>query len=152
MNIAILCGRIAHTPELKATPSGAKVATCSLATNNVYYNDKKEKVETTDWHNLVAWNRTAETMAQYLKGGDQIMVHGRITTRSYDDKNGGPKRYRTEIVVERFEFGARNMNRDDRQDQGRDDDGFNQTQDIQGQGYDGELNTPSEVNVDDIPF
>lgn len=144
MNIAILCGRLAHTPELKATPSGAKVATASLATNNVYYNDQKEKVETTDWHNLVAWNKTAETMAQYLKGGDQIMVHGRIVTRSWEDKDGGAKRYRTEIIVERFEFGAKNMKRDDRQDDG----GANDF---------GEFDEPTvdvgdEVNPDDIPF
>lgn len=153
MNIAILCGRLAHTPELKALPSGQKVATMSLATNYFYKDQAGQNQQGTDWHNLVAWGRTAENMAQYLKGGDQITVHGSIKTRSYDDKNGGPKRYRTEINIERFEFGAKNMNRDDRRDEGRDDDGYNQ--DVQGQGYDGPINTPSDngdINVDDIPF
>jgi len=148
MNIAILCGRIAHTPELKATPSGAKVATASLATNNVYYNDKKEKVESTDWHNLVAWNKTAETMAQYLKGGDQIIVHGRIVTRSWEDKDCGAKRYRTEIIVERFEFGAKNMSRDDRQESPNDTGNQEQKHaDIDTIEYPEE-----DINPDDIPF
>lgn len=146
MNKAILFGRLAHTPELKATPSGAKVATASLATNHVYYDKNKQKVEETDWHNLVIWGQTAETMAQWCKGGDQILVHGRIVTRSWEDKDGGPKRYRTEIIVERFEFGAKNMNRDDRQEAPAD------KPEAQGGHPDLPEYPEEDINPEDIPF
>ncbi len=144
MNLVILVGRLAHTPELKALPSGLKVMNASLATNYFYKDKSDQKQEGTDWHNLVAYGKTAETMAQYLKGGDQIIVHGSLKTKSWDDKDGGAKRYRTEVNVERFEFGAKNMKRDDRQD-----------------GYDNQENGDTEpsvdypsddINPDDIPF
>lgn len=166
MNLAILCGRLAHTPELKATPTGAKVVTASLATNHVYYNDKKEKIESTEWHNLVAWNKTAETMAQYLKGGDQIMVHGRIVTRSWEDKDG-VKKYRTEIIIEKFEFGSKNMSRDDRgqtsapkktstrsqQDEVWDSMGTDKTPRKKVEQYNDSIDYPDEdINAEDIPF
>lgn len=131
MNLVILVGRLAHTPELKALPSGLKVMNASLATNYFYKDKSDQKQEGTDWHNLVAYGKTAETMAQYLKGGDQIIVHGSLKTKSWDDKDGGAKRYRTEVNVERFEFGAKNMKRDDRQD-----------------GYDNQENGDTEPSVD----
>lgn len=141
MNLVILVGRLAHTPELKALPSGLKVMNASLATNYFYKDKSDQKQEGTDWHNLVAYGKTAETMAQYLKGGDQIIVHGSLKTKSWDDKDGGAKRYRTEVNVERFEFGAKNMKRDDRQ--GDQDSNENES----GTDYPDE-----DINPDDIPF
>lgn len=149
MNIAIVVGRLAHTPELKALPSGQKVANCSLATNYVYKKDNGEKVEGTDWHNITAYGKTAETMAQYLKGGDQIIVHGSMKTRSWEDKDGGAKRFKTEIVVERFEFGAKNMKRDDRQST---DDQFNQIGKTDADSSDTIEYPEEDINLEDIPF
>ena len=145
MNLAILVGRLVHTPELKALPSGVKVANMSLATNYFYTKDGGEKVEGADWHNLTAYGKTAETMAQYLKGGDQIIVHGSIKTRSWDDKDGGAKRYRTEINVERFEFGAKNMKRDDRQHE-------DQSAPTDADAPDTVEYPEDDINPEDIPF
>lgn len=152
MNIAIVVGRLAHTPELKALPSGQKVANCSIATNYVYKKDNGEKVEGTDWHNITAYGKTAETMAQWLKGGDQVIVHGSMKTRSWDDKDGGAKRYRTEIVVDRFEFGAKNMKRDDRNGSQSDDDKFNQFGKTDADATDTIEYPEEDINLEDIPF
>lgn len=150
MNIAILVGRLAHTPELKALPSGSKVANASLATNYFYKDKNDQKQEGTDWHNLVAYGKTAETMAQWLKGGDQVIIHGAIKTRTWDGEDG-KKRYRTEILVERFEFGAKNMKRDDRQEHPKDD--GDQSDDREPSRKSDGIEYPEEdINPEDIPF
>lgn len=113
MNKAIIAGRLAHTPELKALPSGVMVMNASVATNYVYYDKDKQKQEVTDWHQIVAYGKTAENIAKYFMGGDQIIIEGRMTTRSWEVEGEKGKRYRTEIMVERFDFGAKS-NRDDR--------------------------------------
>lgn len=145
MNLAILVGRLAHTPELKALPSGSKVANASLATNYFYKSKDGESQEGTDWHNLVAYGKTAETMAQYLKGGDQIIVHGSMKTRSWEVEGEKGKRYKTEIIVERFEFGSKNMKRDDRQG------GKDENQDHDWDAVD-RANESDDVDLEDIPF
>jgi len=94
-----LIGRVGNNPEVKTFDNGNKVVSCSLATNEVYYNDKKEKVETTQWHNLVAWGKAADIFEKYVEKGKEIAVSGKLTYRSYDDKDG-VKRYITEIVVD----------------------------------------------------
>lgn len=149
MNLAIIVGRLAHTPEIKALPSGQKVANASVATNYFYKGKNDEKVEGTDWHNIVAYGKTAETMAQWLKGGDQVIIHGAIKTRSWEDKDGGAKRYRTEILVDRFEFGAKNLKRDDRQEHPQD----SGDQTAHAPKQDDGVEYPTEdINPDDIPF
>ena len=158
MNIAIIAGRLGHSPELKSTPTGLSVTTMGVATSYYFKNKSGENEEVTDWHNVVAYGRTAETMAQYLKGGDQVIIHGKMKTRSYEDKNGGPMRYRTEIIVERFEFGAKS-NRDDRVESAprkKKDDKDWDKQLYEGKGLQPKLETieypEDDINVDDIPF
>lgn len=105
-NKAIIIGNVTRDPELKALPSGAKVTTFSLATNRVWKDANGQRKEQSDFHNIVVFGRQAETSAQYVKKGSMVMVEGRIQTRSWDDAQG-QKRYRTEIVADRVQFGPR---------------------------------------------
>jgi len=106
VNKVILVGRLTRDPEIRTTPSGQTVATIGLATSDRWNDKSGQKQETTEFHNIVAFGRTAEVIAQYVKKGRPIFVEGRITTRSWDDKESGKKNYRTEIIVENFQFGA----------------------------------------------
>jgi len=93
-----LIGNAGKDPEIKTFEGGRKLATISIATSESYTNDKGEKVTETQWHNLVAWGKTAEIMEKYVVKGNQFAIEGKLTHRSYDDKNG-EKRYVTEVVV-----------------------------------------------------
>ena len=106
LNKVQLYGNLTRDPELKALPSGGQVASFGLATNRSYKDKNGAKQEQTEFHNVVAFGRTAEVMAQYLKKGRPVFVEGRLTTRSWDDKETNKKMYRTEIIVENFQFGA----------------------------------------------
>ena len=106
LNKVFLYGNLTRDPELKALPSGSQVANFGLATNRTYKDKSGAKQEATEFHNIVAFGRTAEVIAQYCKKGRPIFVEGRIQTRSWDDKEGGKKNYRTEIVIDNFQFGA----------------------------------------------
>lgn len=106
INTAMLCGRLTRTPELRTTPGGTQVTSFSVATNNSYKNKNREKVEETDFHNVTAFGRTAEVISQYFQKGDEIFVQGRIKQSSYDDRDG-KKVYKTEIILEKFQFGQK---------------------------------------------
>jgi single-strand DNA-binding protein len=93
-----LIGHVGNDPEIKTFEGGRKLASFTLATNENYKNDKGEKVEETQWHKLVAWGKTAEIIEKYVAKGKEIAVEGKLSHRSYDDKNG-EKRYITELVV-----------------------------------------------------
>jgi single-strand DNA-binding protein len=100
VNKVILLGTLGKDPELKYTPQGTAVAKFSMATNESYKDKQSgEWKERTDWHNIVCWQRTAEVAAEYLKKGRQVYIEGRISTRSWDDKETGQKKYMTEIVA-----------------------------------------------------
>ena len=101
-NSVRLIGHVGHEPELKDA-GNSKLAKFSLATNDTYKNDKGEKVEETQWHNIIAWGKQAEVVSKHLKKGTEIALEGKLTTRVYDDKDGN-KRYFTEIVVRDFAF------------------------------------------------
>jgi len=107
LNKALVIGNLTRDPEMRALPSGAKVTTFSLATNRVWKDKNGAKQESTDYHNIVVFGRQAETAAQYLKKGASALVEGRMQTRSWDDKGTGEKKYRTEIVADRVQFGPR---------------------------------------------
>jgi len=92
-----LIGHLGQKPEITTLDSGKKLAKFSIATNDSYKNAKGEKVENTDWHNIVAWNKTAELVEMFLDKGKQVAISGKLTTRSWDDKDGN-KRYITEII------------------------------------------------------
>lgn len=106
INKAILIGNLTRDPEKRALPNGTVVTSLSLATNRVWKDREGNKQESTDYHNVVVFGRPAETAAQYLKKGQSVYVEGRIQTRSWDDKDG-TKKYRTEIVADSVQFGAK---------------------------------------------
>lgn len=93
-----LVGNTGNDPEIITLESGKKLAKLTIATNESYKNDKGEKVTDTQWHNVVAWGKTAEIIEKYVVKGNQLAVEGKLTHRTYDDKNG-EKRYITEIVL-----------------------------------------------------
>jgi single-strand DNA-binding protein len=99
VNKAILVGNVGKDPEVKFLPSGSPVANFTLATSERFKDKSGEFQERTEWHNIVAYQRTAEIIRDYVKKGSKLYVEGRIQTRSYDDKNTGQKRYFTEIIV-----------------------------------------------------
>ena len=93
-----LIGHAGNEPEVKIFEGGRKKVNLTLATNESYKNEKGEKVEETQWHRLVAWGGTADIIEKYVTKGKEIAIDGKLTHRSYDDKNG-EKRYVTEVVV-----------------------------------------------------
>lgn len=105
LNRATIIGNLTRDPELKSIPSGVKVASFSVATNRVWYDQNKQRQEATDYHNIVSFGKQAETIAQYMKKGSSIYVEGRLQTRSWEQD--GKKNYRTEIIAEKFQFGPK---------------------------------------------
>jgi single-strand DNA-binding protein len=97
-NTVQLIGNVGNDPEIKNLDGGRKLANLTIATNDSYKNDKGEKIETTEWHRVTAWGATADLIEKYVTKGLQIAIEGKLTHRSYDDKNG-EKRYITEVVV-----------------------------------------------------
>ena len=92
-----LIGNLGNDPEIINLDGGKKLAKFSIATNETYKNQKGEKVTDTQWHNIVAWGKTAEIIEKYVAKGKEVAVEGKLTSRSYDDKEG-VKRYITEVV------------------------------------------------------
>ncbi len=109
LNKAILIGNLTRDPELKSLPSGIKVCSFSLATNRVWKDKNGAKQESADYHNVVVFGRQAKIVAQYMKKGNSILVEGRMQTRSWDDKTSGEKKYRTEIIADRTQFGPKGV-------------------------------------------
>lgn len=107
LNKAMIIGNLTRDPELRSLPNGTKVCSFSLATNRVWKDANGAKQESTDYHNVVVFGRQAETVAQYMKKGNSMLVEGRMQTRSWDDKTTGEKKYRTEIVADRTQFGPK---------------------------------------------
>ena len=94
-----LIGHVGNDPEIKSFDGGKKLAKLNVATNESYKNDKGEKVEETQWHSLIAWGKTADIIEKYVVKGKEIGIDGKLTHRSYEDKNG-EKRYVTEVVID----------------------------------------------------
>jgi single-strand DNA-binding protein len=103
INKVILVGNLGRDPEVRSTAGGSPVANFSLATT-LKWTKEGQRQEKTEWHNIVCFGRQAEIAAQYLTKGRQIYVEGRIQTSSWDDKNTGEKKYRTEIICENFQM------------------------------------------------
>ena len=99
VNKVILIGNLGKDPEVKYTPTGMAVARFTLATNERYKDKEGNWQDKTEWHNLLAFQRTAEIVGEYLKKGRSCYVEGRLQTSSWDDKESGQKKYRTEIIV-----------------------------------------------------
>lgn len=92
-----LIGNLGNNPEMITLESGKKIAKFSIATNESYKNSQGEKVTDTQWHNVVAWNKTAEIIERYLEKGTEVAVEGKLTSRSYETKEG-EKKYITEVI------------------------------------------------------
>lgn len=104
LNKAFIIGNLTRDPELKSLPSGVKVTSFSVATNRVY-TQNGEKKENTEFHNVVVFGKQAETVSEWMKKGSQILVEGRIQTRTWEHE--GKKNYRTEIIADAIQFGSR---------------------------------------------
>lgn len=93
-----LIGNLGQDPEVKTLDGGARLAKFSIATNEVYKNDKGDKIKDTQWHNCTAWDKMADIVGEYFKKGRRVAVSGKLTHRSYEDK-AGEKKYFTEVRV-----------------------------------------------------
>jgi len=144
LNKAIIIGNLTRDPEIKATPSGFQVVNFSVATNRVWKDKEGKKQEATDYHNIVAFGKQAENIAQFLKKGSSILVEGRLQTRSWEAD--GVKKYRTEIMAEKVQFGPRREGESG---------GFNKPESNNNskEVKDDEIEYPTEeINPEDIPF
>jgi single-strand DNA-binding protein len=99
VNKVLLLGNVGKDPEIRATANGMTVASFSLATADRAKDAQGNWGDKTEWHNLVAFQKTAEVVRDYVKKGTQLFIEGKIQTRSWDDKESGQKKYRTEIIV-----------------------------------------------------
>lgn len=99
VNKVILLGNCGQAPSIRTTGGGSIVANFSLATTERVKDGQGNRVDRTEWHNLVAFKRTAEIVRDYVKKGSKLYIEGKIQTRNWDDKESGQKRYRTEIIV-----------------------------------------------------
>jgi single-strand DNA-binding protein len=148
LNKAFIIGNLTRDPELKAIPSGIKVCSFSVATNRVWKDKNGARQEAADYHNVVVFGRQAETVAQYMKKGSQVMVEGRMQTRSWDDAATNTKKYRTEVIADRVQFGSTGS--------GSSNPSSSAPKSAQPQEDSNEMDTieyPEEqINAEDIPF
>ena len=100
LNKVQLIGNLGKNPEIRHLDSGVSVANFTLATSEKYKNKAGEKIEITDWHNIVVWGKLVDIIEKYLSKGDQIYIEGKLKTRSYE--NSGVKKYITEVVLEQY--------------------------------------------------
>ncbi|MFA6554707.1 MAG: single-stranded DNA-binding protein [Candidatus Paceibacterota bacterium] len=105
LNKAFIIGNLTRDPELKALPSGTKVCSFGVATSRYFKDKEGSKQEATEFHNIVAFAKLGELAGQYLKKGQQVLIEGRIQTRSWE--TNGEKKYRTEIVADSVQFGPK---------------------------------------------
>jgi single-strand DNA-binding protein len=146
LNKAFVFGNLTRDPEVRALPSGMNVCSFGVATNRVFRDRDGKKQEQTDFHNIVVFGRQADTVSQYLKKGSSVFVEGRMQTRSWDGKDG-EKKYRTEIVADRVQFGPRGSG------SGGGKRGGDETPEESGSGSGGGIDYPKDdINPDDIPF
>lgn len=106
LNKAFIVGRLTRDPESRTTPNGQRVTSISVATNRSFKDKDGNKQEQVEFHNIVVWGRLAEIASQYLVKGQEVMIEGRIQTRSWDGQDGA-KKYRTEIVAESLQLGSK---------------------------------------------
>ncbi len=157
LNKAIIIGNLTRDPELKSLPSGVQVATFAVATNRVYKDKNGVKQEDTQFHNIVVFGTQAENTSKYLTKGSNVLVEGRLQTRSWE--SDGVKKYRTEVVADRVQFGPKSSgggsrsssdegsNQNNQQKQSQNEEATQSNDDNQNINYPDE-----EINPDDIPF
>lgn len=146
-------GNLTRDPELKAIPTGAKVANFGIATNRSWKDQNGQKQESVEYHNIVAFGKQAEVIAQYMKKGSSIYIEGRLQTRTWEQD--GKKNYRTEVVVDNFQFGPRALGGGDTSSNTGNSFTQKQTQDFNEQEAPAidSIDYPEEdINPEDIPF
>lgn len=148
LNKVLIYGNLTRDPELRSLPSGMNVVNFSVATNRVFRDRDGKKQEQADFHNVVVFGRQADTVSQYLKKGSGVFVEGRLQTRSWEDKTSGEKKYRTEVVADRVQFGPRSAGA------GGMGEGRGRKADAEGEAPPAsDINYPQDdINPDDIPF
>lgn len=151
INKVILVGNLTKDPELKALPSGVKVASFGLATNRTWKDQSGKKQEQVEYHNVVAFGKPAELISQYMKKGNSMYVEGRLQTRSWDSEQG--KKYRTEILVENFQFGPKASSGGPLDTQvWRKEESKDSASDMKDDDMDSIAYPTEEINAEDIPF
>jgi single-strand DNA-binding protein len=149
VNKVILVGNLGKDPEVKFTPSGTPVAKFSLATNERYKDKAGEWQDRTEWHNIVAWQRLAEIVGEYVKKGSKIYIEGRIQTSSWEDKQSGEKKYRTEIVANDLVLLS---GRGEGDGEGRSSRGSSTPASSDQRAHHADEPHPAEITDEDIPF
>lgn len=145
INKVFLFGNLTRDPEVRSLPSGAQVAQLGIATNRSWKDKDGRKQDSVEYHNVVVFGKQAEVIAQYARKGSSLFVEGRLQTRSWDDKNSGEKKYRTEVVIESFQFGPRKG--------ANEGSSGNKVADIPQDSPSDEIDYPQEnIDTDDIPF
>ena len=146
LNKCMIIGNLGSDPEMRYTANGAPVTSFSVATSRQYTRSSDgERIEETEWFNIVAWNRTAETCSQYLSKGAKVYVEGRMATRSWEDQSTGQKRYRTELIADQVKFlSPQNSQKSLGNDNGNDTDNVSVNTESS--------STPPEIDPDDLPF
>lgn len=156
INQATVVGRAARKPELKALPSGVAVADLTIATSRKWKNQNGEPQEKTEWHNITLFGRTAEVAAQYIEKGQLVGIIGRLETQSWEDANGGARRYKTVIVAETLQLGPRageGRAEAKEDDFGPEDIGENLDEQAKPAPTTSQIEYPDEdIDPDDIPF
>lgn len=146
INKAFVYGNLTRDPEVRALPSGAQVASFSVATNRTYKDQNGQQQDAVEYHNIVMFGRQAEVAGQYLKKGRPVFIEGRLQTRSWE--KDGVKQYRTEIVADRFQFGPSGGQGGQGGQQAQ-----NSPRDEQPSPSDDTIQYPDEdINPEDIPF
>ena len=142
---AIIAGNLTRDPELRSTPNGANVCSFSVAVNRTFKDAGGEQKEDVSFIDCSAWGKLGEMIAQYAKKGSGVLVSGRLSQRSWEDKNGGGKRSRTEIVVEDFNFTGSAPTRDGGSNYGA-------STSVDSAPADVPDDIPEEVDLSEIPF
>lgn len=148
LNKVFILGRLTQDPQVRSLPSGQPVANFGVATNRIFYNKDKEKQEQAEFHNVVAFGRSAEIAQSYLKQGSLVLIEGRLQTRSWEDKDG-IKRYRTEIIAERLQLGPKTQRTKD-QDKAPPEKGGSQKKPVPEEEI--PIVEEEEINVKDLPL
>ncbi|MCR4325358.1 MAG: single-stranded DNA-binding protein [Patescibacteria group bacterium] len=151
INKAFLFGNLTRDPELRALPSGMNVANFAIATNRVFRDRDGKKQEQTDFHNIVVFGRQADTVSQYLKKGSSVFVEGRMQTRSWDGKDG-EKKYRTEVVADRVQFGPKPSGSGGSKRSADAEESGGAGEEAASSGGSGIEYPKDDINPDDIPF
>lgn len=147
LNKAFVVGNLTRDPETRALPSGSKVTSFSVATSRTFKNKEGVRQDYVEYHNITAFDKLGELCGQYLRKGQQVLVEGRIQTRSWEGQDG-QKKYRTEIIAENVQFGSKPSGSSSTAT----DSGSTKKEVTKTEG-DEKIDYPQEeINPDDIPF